>query len=138
MNRVARGSSEPVARPEGAPAPGGPPGREWRQRALATFVWVAPSLFLVTMGWRRRWVSEDAFIDFRVIEHLVAGHGPVFNLGERVEAYTNPLWVALLTLVHGSGLTLSRSVVWLGLGLTAIDLIAALAVDRRLPDSDAG
>src|SRR5262245_16871864 len=97
MNRVARGSSEPVARPEGAPAPGGPPGREWRQRALATFVWVAPSLFLVTMGWRRRWVSEDAFIDFRVIEHLVAGHGPVYNLGERVEAYTNPLWLALLT-----------------------------------------
>src|SRR5262245_20612451 len=138
MSPVARGTGGPTAPPEDTPAPGAGPDRGWPPRPLAALMWVAPTLLLLTLGWRQRWVSEDAFIDFRVIEHLVAGHGPVFNLGERVEAFTNPLWVALLTLVHGSGLTLSRSVVWLGLGLTAIDLIAALAVDRRLPDSDAG
>ena len=31
--------------------------------------------------------------------NLVAGHGPVFNLGERVEAYTSPAWLALLALI---------------------------------------
>jgi arabinofuranosyltransferase len=119
-------------RPEGTPASASP-GGEWH-RASAALLAVFPALLLVTMGWRRRWVSEDAFIDFRVIENLVAGHGPVFNLAERVEAYTNPLWVALLALVHGGGLPLSQSAVWLGLGFTAAGLVAAQAGARRLDE----
>lgn len=50
-------------------------------------------------GWQRRWVAEDAFIHFRVAANVLAGQGPVFNLGERVEASTSPLWVALLALI---------------------------------------
>ena len=41
-------------------------------------------------------MSEDGFINLRVLDNLQAGHGPVFNVDERVEAYTSPLWVALL------------------------------------------
>lgn len=55
-----------------------------------------PPLALAWLGWEQRWVTDDAFIDLRVVQHLLAGHGPVYNLGERVEAYTNPLWVLLL------------------------------------------
>jgi arabinofuranosyltransferase len=39
---------------------------------------------------------DDAFISFRYAQNLAAGHGPVFNPGERVEGYTNFLWVVLL------------------------------------------
>jgi hypothetical protein len=41
------------------------------------------------------WMVDDAFISFRYAENLVAGHGLVFNPGERVEGYTNFLWTML-------------------------------------------
>jgi arabinofuranosyltransferase len=87
---------------------------------------------LLVMGYARRWVSEDAFIDLRVVRHLLAGHGPVFNLGERVEAYTNPLWVALLTVWGSLGGSLEPGAVALGLALSAAGLILAQAGAWRL------
>lgn len=41
-------------------------------------------------------VGDDAFISFRYARHLVAGLGLVWNPGERVEGYTNFLWVLLM------------------------------------------
>jgi hypothetical protein len=40
---------------------------------------------------------DDAFISFRYAENFVAGHGIVFNPGERVEGYTNFLWVMAIS-----------------------------------------
>ncbi len=59
-----------------------------------------PVACLAWAGWQQRWVAEDAFIHFRVVSNLLAGHGPVFNLAERVEASTSPAWVGLLALVR--------------------------------------
>jgi arabinofuranosyltransferase len=55
-----------------------------------------PPLALAWLGWEQRWITDDAFIDLRIVQHVLAGYGPVYNLGERVEVYTNPLWVLLL------------------------------------------
>jgi hypothetical protein len=41
-------------------------------------------------------LSDDAFISFRYANHLVQGQGLVWNPGERVEGYTNFLWVLLM------------------------------------------
>jgi hypothetical protein len=41
-------------------------------------------------------LSDDAFISFRYAAHLVEGQGLVWNPGERVEGYTNFLWVLLM------------------------------------------
>jgi arabinofuranosyltransferase len=58
-------------------------------------------LAIVLVGaWTYRWVDEDAFINFRIIHNLLAGHGPVFNVGERVEVDSDPLWMFTLALVH--------------------------------------
>jgi arabinofuranosyltransferase len=38
------------------------------------------------------WVGDDAFISFRVSENLINGYGPRWNLDERVQVFTNPLW----------------------------------------------
>lgn len=43
-------------------------------------------------------MSDDGFINLRVVDMITSGHGPVFNAGERVEAATSPLWVWVLTL----------------------------------------
>ncbi len=42
-----------------------------------------------------RFVIDDAFISFRYAQNLVDGHGLVFNIGHRVEGYSNLLYVLL-------------------------------------------
>ncbi len=44
---------------------------------------------------RHAWVTEDAYITFRTVENFIDGYGLVWNVGERVQAYTHPLWMAL-------------------------------------------
>jgi len=39
-----------------------------------------------------RCVQDDTFISLRYAQNLVDGHGLVYNIGERVEGYTNFLW----------------------------------------------
>ena len=41
--------------------------------------------------------SDDAYISYRYAHNLARGHGLVFNPGERVEGYSNLLYVLLLT-----------------------------------------
>lgn len=59
-------------------------------------------LALVVLLARVVWASagtlpvDDAFISFRYARNLAEGRGLVFNLGERVEGYTNFLWTSLL------------------------------------------
>ncbi len=56
--------------------------------------------------------QDDAYISFRYAENFLNGNGLVFNIGERVEGYTNFLWVIILALFKGllgiSYLTTSR------------------------------
>ncbi len=54
-------------------------------------------LILVWVMVRNAWVGDDAYITMRVIENFVAGYGPNFNIGERVQVYTHPLWMFLLS-----------------------------------------
>ncbi|UCB53308.1 MAG: hypothetical protein JSV10_04300 [Candidatus Zixiibacteriota bacterium] len=51
-----------------------------------------------------RFVCDDAFISFRYAENFVEGHGLVFNVGEKVEGYSNFLWTLLLSLFMKIGL----------------------------------
>jgi len=46
------------------------------------------------------WLGDDAYITFRVAWNALHGYGPVFNPGERVQAYTHPLWFLVMTAGH--------------------------------------
>ena len=46
---------------------------------------------------------DDSYIFLRFAENFASGNGPVFNIGERVEGYSSPLWMVLLTIVTASG-----------------------------------
>ena len=73
-----------------------------RRRALA-----AAGLLLVAAAhaaWFRHHLTDDAFISFRYLANLLAGHGLVYNPGERVWGYTNFLWIALLAPAVAGGL----------------------------------
>ncbi len=58
---------------------------------------VAGLLALIGAAWyATAWVSDDAFITLRTIDNALAGHGLVWNVGERVQTYTHPLWMLAL------------------------------------------
>ena len=67
-----------------------------RSGTVQLALFLAPVVVLVVLGWTHRWVEEDAFLNFRVVDQIRAGHGPVFNVGERVEIFTSTLWLAFL------------------------------------------
>jgi arabinofuranosyltransferase len=114
------------------------PAEQRFSRPLLAFVPVAVILFC---GWMYRWVAEDAYIDFRIVHNILAGYGPVFNPGERLEAYTDPLWVAILAFF--SGLFRFISIEWwsviLGLSLTGMGFwlggIATINLAQRRTDT---
>lgn len=49
-------------------------------------------------AWQRRWIADDGLIVLRTVRNLLAGNGPVFNMGERVESNTSTLWTYLVYL----------------------------------------
>jgi arabinofuranosyltransferase len=103
-----------------------------RLERLSLALAALPPLALLIAGYQRRWVTEDAFISLRVVRHILAGHGPVFNVDERVEAYTHPLWVAILSIWGLFGLPLEYGAVILGISFSLIGLVAAQAAAFHL------
>jgi arabinofuranosyltransferase len=62
------------------------------------FAW-APLLALVAllgMVIARSWLCDDAYITLRTVDNLVHGYGARWNIADRVQTYTHPLWMLLL------------------------------------------
>jgi len=87
--------------------------------------WLDPLLvgcalaLLLGLHAQRYWplTVDDAAISFTYARNLAAGHGLVLDPGgEPVEAYSNPLWVGLLALLHLFRLPLEPGAKLLGLG----------------------
>jgi hypothetical protein len=98
--------------------------------------WVALGLFAVTALLFLGWIPDDAWISFRYAANLAHGNGLVFNPGERVEGYSNPLWTLLLAGASALGADIPATALWLGY-LCAVALVAAsLALYRRIVPFD--
>ena len=94
--------SRPLEGPAAAtfePVPTGRPGRN---------AWILLGVTLVLLlahSWLYRFLTDDAFISFRYSVNLAHGQGLVFNPGmERVEGYSNFLWVLMLAALDVVGL----------------------------------
>jgi arabinofuranosyltransferase len=85
------------------------------------------------LGWRQRWIADDGLIEARVVRQILAGNGPVFNPGERVEANTSALWTWLLAgATWASRLDLYTVIIGAGLLLAPLGLLFALLGAREL------
>ena len=62
--------------------------------------------------------QDDAFISFRYAQNLVEGNGLVYNIGERVEGYTNFLWTLLFAPFIGMGFDPAPISTLLGMALS--------------------
>ena len=49
---------------------------------------------------RTAWVNEDAYITLRTVDNFVNGYGMRWNIAERVQTFTHPLWFFLITLPY--------------------------------------
>lgn len=87
---------------------------------------VALALFAFGLVWTA-WISDDAFITFRCMDQFVHGNGLRWNLDERVQAFTNPLWLLVLAPFYA----LTDSLVWTAYGGSFLATAAALALIVR-------
>jgi hypothetical protein len=80
---------------------------------------------------------DDSYISLRYADNLVAGNGLVFNVGERVEGFTNPLWTLLgaafigLGLAPVVGLKIAGATCFLGLICSGWYAAAEAGLDSR-------
>ena len=88
--------------------------------------------FFLFILFKNSWVADDAYISFRSVEQVFAGNGLRWNVDERVQVYTSPLWffLLLLTRVVTSNLFISAIV------LSAACCVAALLVIRKTINDD--
>lgn len=99
--------------------------------AFGTALIVGVVAFIV--GYQRRWMSDDGLIVLRTVRNLLAGNGPVFNVGERVEANTSTLWQYLITAGHViTGQELSVVALYGALGLSVLAVIIGCWATARL------
>ena len=84
--------------------------------------------------WQRRWIADDGLIVLRTIRNLLAGNGPVFNAGERVESNTSTAWTYLVYLgsVIGGPLRLEYVALALALVLSVAGVAMAMLGTARL------
>ena len=98
---------------------------------LAHLPWLALLAWLTSVSW---FLTDDAFISFRYVRNLLNGHGLVFNAGERVEGYSNFLWVLELAAIWRIlDIRPEHAASWLSVLFTALTLTLMLWWIARLP-----
>ena len=88
-----------------------------------TILLVILLVLLTVLAWSNRFLQDDAFISYRYADRLAHGHGLTWNDGERIEGYSNFLWVLLLSGAISVGLSPVSTSTALGLCAFVISLL---------------
>lgn len=84
-------------------------------------------------AWERRWIADDGLIVLRTVRNLLAGNGPVFNAGERVEANTSTAWTYVVWFFSWlTDVRLEYVVLTIALVLTTAAVVVAMLGTMRL------
>ena len=102
---------------------------------ISLWATVAVVATLWTWGiWERRWIADDGLIVLRTVRNLLAGDGPVFNAGERVESNTSTAWTYLVYLgsIVAGPLRLEYVALALAMVLSAAGVVMVMLGAARL------
>jgi arabinofuranosyltransferase len=105
--------------------------------------WLRPIIglllfFFVILVLKSAWLSEDSYIGWRTVDNFVHGHGLRWNLLDRVQVFTDPLFILLVSPIYAITheifitatvicLLLSALAVYLIVGRLALTPAAAIA-----------
>ncbi|HRU39658.1 MAG TPA: hypothetical protein P5511_07250, partial [Candidatus Goldiibacteriota bacterium] len=78
------------------------------------------------------WLSDDAYITFRVADNFINGHGLRWNVEERVQPYTNTLWLFLVSGAYFIIRDIYASAMILSFALTAAVVLLVKRVSRGM------
>ncbi len=93
--------------------------------------WLALAAYALVVL-RSAWLTEDAYITFRTVDHFINGFGLRWNIAERVQTYTNPLWMFFVAF----GYLLTGEIFYTAIALSvATSLLAVFFFIRHLAAS---
>ena len=95
-----------------------------RALLLARIALVALVLLHAVVLTRNAWLCDDAYITYRTVDNFVHGHGLRWNVDERVQVFTHPLWMALNALVYA----VTREPYYTFIAIALATSLAALAL----------
>lgn len=87
-----------------------------------TWIAVCSVFFLGFVLIRTAWLDDNASFTIRSVLNWINGYGPVFNVGERVQAYTHPLWFLVLSLFTLVTNNIFFSVFFLSISLSLLNI----------------
>ena len=93
--------------------------------AAAVLLLAGFGLFMLVVT-RASWLCDDAYISFRTVDNFVSGHGLRWNVLERVQSYTHPLWLFVVAAVYSFTHEIYASVQVLSLIVTALAVGGAI------------
>ena len=105
------------------------------------FSFVLFSIALLTsilVAYMLHWLCDDAFITFRYSYNLNKGIGPIYNLGEEVEGYTNFLWMILISTGLNFNISPERTSQAIGLFSYLLNLILLFFAGKKIHESRFG
>lgn len=85
---------------------------------------VALLMFLMAVVVKCAWIVDDSYISFRYVKNILSGYGLTWNTFERVQAYTNPLYVFLMIPLYAifGDMFLSSIVLSVALTMSAVTI----------------
>jgi arabinofuranosyltransferase len=93
------------------------------------------TLIFIAILLRTAWVADDAYLTMRTVDNFAHGYGLTWNTDERVQAYTHPLWMFLLTGAY----LITHDAYWAALGLSLLFSALTMTVFLAgLPGDEAG
>lgn len=106
-------------------------GRRWTWQTVVAGACAAVLFAAVT---RAAWSCDDAFISLRTVDNWVNGFGLRWNVDERVQSYTHPLWLLVVSLFYWPTKQPTLALIGPGLVATAAFLVLLVrgARDRLL------
>ena len=107
---------------------------QWaKKRPVELAIFISLAMIGLAVGlWIKHIILDDALITFRVAENLAYGRGFVYNVGERVQVTTTPLYAMILaagTWLFGSAL---QAALVLNIGLSMLIPVLTFDAGRRL------
>ncbi len=83
---------------------------------------------------RTAWLCDDAYISFRTVDNAVNGYGLRWNVNERVQAYTHPLWMFLHIPFYAITKEMFLTGIFISFGVSLLTIILLLTgIAQNLP-----